>query len=33
VALQMVARIGKESVGTPVGTMLVDYLAAWQNRS
>lgn len=32
-ALQMVARIGKESVGTPVGTMLVDYLAAWQNRS
>lgn len=31
--LQLVARIGKESAGTNVGTLLVDYLAAWQNRS
>lgn len=32
-ALQMVARIGKEAIGTPVGTLQVDYLSAWQNRS
>jgi hypothetical protein len=31
--LQMVARIGKEAIGTSVGTLQVDYLQAWQNRS
>ena len=31
--LQLVARIGKEAIGTSVGTLLVDYLSAWQNRS
>lgn len=32
-ALQMVARIGKEAIGTSVGSLDVDYLSAWQNRS
>ncbi|MGE0417690.1 MAG: LamG-like jellyroll fold domain-containing protein [Acetobacteraceae bacterium] len=32
-ALQPVARIGKESAATSVGTMQVDYVRAWQNRA
>lgn len=32
-ALQPVARIGKEAGATTVGTMLVDYVAIWQRRS
>lgn len=31
--LQIVARVGKEAIGTSVGTLQVDYLSAWQNRS
>jgi len=31
-ALQPVMRIGKESAGTPVGTMLVDYVKWWTKR-
>jgi len=33
VALQPVARIGKESSATTVGTLQVDYIAIWQKRS
>lgn len=32
-ALQPVARIGKESAGTNVGTLLVDYFRVWQLRA
>ncbi|MEI9995100.1 MAG: hypothetical protein WDM91_10930 [Rhizomicrobium sp.] len=32
-ALQPVARIGKEGAATSVGTLLVDYVRAWQARS
>ncbi len=32
-ALQPVVRIGKESAATTVGTMQVDYVRVWQNRS
>lgn len=32
-ALQPVARIGKESGATTVGTLLVDYVTVWQKRS
>lgn len=32
-ALQPVARIGKEAIATTVGTLQVDYIRAWQNRS
>ena len=32
-ALQPVARIGKEGAATSVGTLQVDYVRAWQRRS
>lgn len=32
-ALQPVARIGKETITTSLGTLQVDYLSAWQKRS
>jgi hypothetical protein len=32
-ALQPVARIGKEGAATTVGTLQVDYVRVWQNRS
>lgn len=32
-ALQPVCRIGKESVGTPVGSLDIDYVRVWQRRA
>jgi hypothetical protein len=32
-ALQPVARIGKQGAATTVGTLLVDYIRVWQKRS
>ena len=32
-ALQPVARIGKEGAATSVGALQVDYIRAWQKRS